>query len=57
MIKINDKFYLTPKEASEFLSISKVTLWNWIKDDKIKKLSLSPKKIYISKEDLEAILK
>ena len=57
MIKINDKFYLTPKEASAFLNISKVTLWKWIKEGKLNKLSLSPKKIYVSKDELEAVLK
>lgn len=57
MITINDKIYLSPKESSDFLKVSMPTIWRWIESGKLKKVSLSPKKIYIKKEDLEDFFK
>lgn len=57
MITINNKTYLTPQEGAALLNISMSTIWRWIKSGKIKKLSLSPKKIYLDKAELEGMFK
>ena len=57
MIKLDNKTYLTPKEGAALLNISMPTIWRWIKSGKIKKLSLSPKKIYLDKAELEGMFK
>jgi predicted site-specific integrase-resolvase len=57
MIQINGKDYLTPKETTAFLNISVLTLWNWVKKGKLHKFSISTKKIYFKKEEVEGLLK
>lgn len=57
MITIDNKIYLDPQESALLLGISMPTLWRWIKSEILKKYSLSPKKIYLMKEELENLLK
>jgi excisionase family DNA binding protein len=57
MITLDNKTYLTPKEGAALLNISMPTIWRWIESGKIKKLSLSPKKIYLDRAELEGMLK
>lgn len=45
------------KDVPRFLKVSKVTLWKWIKDDRISTVRLSPRKIYIRREELERFIR
>ena len=45
------------KDVPKFLKVSKVTLWKWIKDGKVATVRLSPRKIYIRKEELERFIR
>ena len=57
MITLKDRILFTPKESSEFLGVSVMTLWRWVKIGKIKKYALSSKKVFFDKIELEEILK
>jgi excisionase family DNA binding protein len=45
------------KQAQEILKISNVTLWKWVKAGKISVVKLSPKKVYIRREELERFIR
>ncbi len=45
------------KQAQEILKISNVTLWKWVKAGKISVVKLSPKKVYIRREELERFVR
>ena len=45
------------KRAQEILKISNVTLWKWVKAGKISVVKLSPKKVYIRREELERFVR
>jgi excisionase family DNA binding protein len=45
------------KQAQEILKVSNVTLWKWVKAGKISVVRLSPKKVYIRREELERFIR
>lgn len=45
------------KQAQEILKVSNVTLWKWVKAGKISVVKLSPKKVYIRREELERFIR
>lgn len=45
------------KDVQKMLKVSKATLWNWIQQKKLSAVKLSPRKVYIRKEELERFLK
>jgi excisionase family DNA binding protein len=45
------------KDVPRFLKVSKVTLWKWIKDGRISTVRLSPRKIYVRREELERFVR
>lgn len=53
-----DDINLVPlAEVREKLRISKATLWRWIKDNKLRTVKLSERKIYVEKEELERFIR
>jgi predicted site-specific integrase-resolvase len=45
------------KDVPEVLKVSKVTLWKWIKEERISTVRLSTRKIYVRKKELERFIK
>jgi len=45
------------KDVQKMLQISKATLWNWIQQGRITTVRLSPRKIYVRREELERFVK
>lgn len=54
-IKSEDEL-LTPKEASDFLNITKTTLWRWNKSDKINVYGTGKKRYYKKAELLDLLI-
>jgi len=48
--------YYRPKEVSEMLSVSMATVWNYIKDGKLKKINPSSRVALIHIDDINAML-
>jgi excisionase family DNA binding protein len=44
------------KEVRSLLKISAVTLWKWVKNGKLSVVKLSPRKIYVKKEELDRFI-
>ena len=44
------------KEVRSLLNISSVTLWKWVKQGKLSVVKLSPRKIYVKKEELDRFI-
>ena len=51
----NNNPYLRPLEAAQYLRVSKATLWNYIKQGKIKTRKLSERVTLVLKSDLDAL--
>jgi excisionase family DNA binding protein len=51
-----DESLLTLDETAEKLGISKVTLWRWVKDGKLAVVRLSPRVVYVRKEELRRFI-
>ena len=45
------------KEIQKTLKISRATLWNWIQQGTISTVRLSPRKMYVRREELERFVK
>ncbi len=45
------------KDVPDILKISRMTLHRWIKEGKISVVKLSPKKVYIRREELERFIR
>ncbi len=45
------------KQAQEILKVSNVTLWKWVKAGEIATVRLSPKKVYIRREEIERFVR
>jgi predicted site-specific integrase-resolvase len=45
------------KQAQKILKVSNVTLWKWAKAGKIAIVRLSPKKVYIRREEIERFIR
>ena len=45
------------KQVQQILKISNVTLWKWVKAGKISVVKLSPKKVYVRKEEIERFIR
>jgi len=46
---------LSRKEVCEILNISTVTLWNWVKDNKIKQLSVGGRRYFKHADVMQAL--
>jgi len=45
------------KDVRNLLKVSKSTMWTWIEQKKLSIVKLSPRKIYVKKEELERFIK
>ncbi|MGA2107783.1 MAG: helix-turn-helix domain-containing protein [Syntrophorhabdales bacterium] len=45
------------KDVQKALKISRATLWNWVQQGRISTVKLSPRKIYIRREELERFVR
>lgn len=44
------------KEVRKLLNVSRVTLWRWISEERLSVVKLSPRKIYVKKEELDRFI-
>ena len=57
MIIIDNIEYLTVKESAQLLHLNEITIRRWIDSGKLKKFTLSPRKMLVKKSDLKEMIK